>query len=60
MTTSRRIRANRRRWSRPVPVIRYSEGRLSAEMAEHLKARFEAAVRLRQPILVGSEFEVIR
>ncbi len=59
MTTSRRIRANRRRWSEPVPVIRVGH-RLSAEEARNIKARFEEAVRRRGPILVDPRFEVIR
>ncbi len=57
--TSRRIRANRRRWSQPVPIIRATNP-LTAEEADVLKARFLEAVRRRGPVLVDPRFEVIR
>lgn len=59
VATSRRIRANRRRWAEPMPVIRVGQ-RLTAEDAEHIKRRWAEAVRRRGPILVDPTFEVIR
>ncbi len=57
--TSRRIRANRRRWSQPVTVLRATKP-LSPETAHLLISRFTEAQRRRVPLLVTPEFEVYR
>ena len=57
---SRRVRANRRRWAHPAPILRVPRANLTAEEAEHIKARFEAALRHRTPILLAGGVEVYR
>lgn len=59
MAVGRRIKANRRRWANPVPVLRAAH-RLTPEEAEHIRARWEAAIRHRTPVLITPDIEVYR
>lgn len=57
---SRRIRANRRRWQNPPPILRVPRANLTAEEADLIKRRFESALRNRTPILLAGGVEVYR
>lgn len=57
---SRRIRANRRRWQNPPPILRMPRANLTAEEVDLIKRHFEAAIRHRTPILLTGDVEVYR
>ena len=60
MRASRRVQANRRRWQSPPPILRVPRANLTAEEADSIRRRFEAAVRHRTPILLTGGVEVYR
>lgn len=60
MVTPRRVKANRRRWANPMPILRVKREQLSAAEAEAIIARFRSAQRHRQPVLITPDVEVYR